>query len=111
MQIDSYSFGKIIVDGKTYNNDIIVYPDHIKSSWWRKQGHKLHLDDLKDVIEYNPEHLIIGTGNSGLMKVPEEVKNNLHEKNIYLSIAKTSKAVVLFNNNNTNTVAALHLTC
>ncbi len=26
MKIDSYSFGKIVINGKTYASDVIIYP-------------------------------------------------------------------------------------
>ncbi len=50
MNIEHYSFGKIIINGKTYTSDVIIYPEKVDSSWWRKQGHSLYIDDLKDVI-------------------------------------------------------------
>lgn len=33
MKIDHYSFGKIIINGKTYPSDVIIYPDSVDSSW------------------------------------------------------------------------------
>jgi hypothetical protein len=39
--IESYKFGEIIITGKKYDSDLIIYPDHIDSSWWRKEGHLL----------------------------------------------------------------------
>ncbi len=50
MKIEHYSFGTITIDGKSYTSDVIIYPERVDSSWWRKQGHSLHIVDLKDVI-------------------------------------------------------------
>lgn len=113
MNIEHYSFGKIIIDGKTYTSDVIIYPEKVDSSWWRKQGHSLHIDDLKDVIAEKPELLIVGTGNSGMMVVPEETVSNLKSKGIEVNIARTDEAVKLFNKfqKEKRTIAALHLTC
>ena len=113
MQINSYSFGKIVIEGQKYTNDIILYPDKIKDSWWRKEGHKLHLEDLEEVIYFSPDHLLIGTGNSGLMKVPKDIITHLNNKGIKVTVKKTDQIVKEYNQKNhlKNTVAALHLTC
>lgn len=48
--IDSYQFGKIIIDGKIYTSDIIIYPDRVEAGWWRREGHALHRDDISGII-------------------------------------------------------------
>jgi hypothetical protein len=113
MKIEHYSFGTITIDGKSYTSDVIIYPERVDSSWWRKQGHSLHIVDLKDVIPAGPEILIVGTGHSGAMVVPEETLSYLKSKGIDVYIARTDKAVELFNKfqKNKKTIAALHLTC
>jgi hypothetical protein len=113
MKIEHYSFGSITIDGKTYTSDVIIYPDKIDSSWWRKEGHFLHVVDLKDVINVKPAVLIIGTGYSGAMVVPEETISYLKAQDIEVHVARTEKAVELFNKfrKDKKTVAALHLTC
>jgi hypothetical protein len=113
MKIEHYSFGSITIDEKTYTSDVIIYPDKIDSSWWRKEGHSLHVVDLKDVINVKPEVLIIGTGYSGAMVVPEETILYLKAQDIEVHVARTEKAVELFNKfrKDKKTVAALHLTC
>jgi len=113
MKIEHCSFGTITIDGKSYTSDVIIYPERVDSSWWRKQGHSLHIVDLKDVIPAGPEILIVGTGHSGAMVVPEETLSYLKSKGIDVHIARTDKAVELFNKfqKNKKTIAALHLTC
>ncbi len=80
MKIEHYSFGKIVIDGKTYTSDLIIYPDRIDPSWWRKEGHLLQIDDLSDVLKENPDLIIIGTGYSGVMRVSEDVIKFLKSK-------------------------------
>lgn len=80
--IDSYSFGSITVKGRVYNQDLIIFPDRIKSNWWRKQGHSLGRQDLDEVIDYRPEVLVVGKGVSGLMDVPASTKNALKKYSI-----------------------------
>ncbi|MBN1799671.1 MAG: hypothetical protein JW822_13935 [Spirochaetales bacterium] len=111
--IDAYSFGQIKVDGRTYRSDVIIYPEKINSFWWRKEGHNLGLDDLKEVIDYRPEMLIIGQGKLGVMKVRPEVRRQMLKKGIHLFIARTTQAVQKYNElaHTKKVVAALHLTC
>jgi hypothetical protein len=113
MKIEQYSFGKIVIDGQAYTADVIIFPDRIYSSWWRKEGHKLHPADLTDVIREKPEILLIGTGYSGLMSVPEETVLHLESQGIEVRIERTTRAVDLFNQmqQNKKVVAAFHLTC
>jgi len=112
-RINSYSFGKIVIDGKEYRSDVIIFPNRVDASWWRKEGHELNPDDIREIIEEDPEILIIGTGASGLMKVKEETKRILEKHNIRFIIKTTKEACKLFNEESKKkkVIAALHLTC
>jgi hypothetical protein len=37
-------------------------------NWWRQDGHALVLEDLDEVVDDLPEHLVIGTGAHGQMR-------------------------------------------
>jgi hypothetical protein len=113
MTITLYSFGKIVINGRTYTADVIIYPGRVDDTWWRKEGHRLQLEDLTAVVEAGPEAVIIGTGNLGLMKVPAQTKAYLESKGIEVRMARTGQAVKLFNElqEKRPTVACLHLTC
>ena len=112
--IKSYTFGSITIEGKGYSSDVIIYPDRVNSSWWRKEGHSLCVDDIKDVVEGRPEVLVVGTGNSGLMDVPKETRDWIQSKGIELIAEPTERACKTYNKlceENKKVVAALHLTC
>jgi len=111
--IESYDFGKITIDGKRYINDVIIFPDHVDDCWWRKEGHRLCINDLKDVLQAKPEVLIVGTGFFSLMKVPSEVKEYLMSKKIELIIESTKEACKTYNRlaSTKRVVAAFHLAC
>ncbi len=120
MKIEHYSFGRITIDGKTYTSDVIIYPERVNSSWWRKAGHNLEVDDLSEVINAQPQVLVIGTGASELMNVPKETLSHLESKGIEVHVEKTDKAVELFNKLQSEirrggkdkiVIAAFHLTC
>lgn len=111
--IDSYSFGSVTVDGKTYKSDLIIYPDRVDSSWWRREGHALCLEDLEEVLRHKPEVLVIGQGKPGLMKVRPELSERLRQQGIEVFAAPTTRAVRRYNElcGRKKVVAALHLTC
>lgn len=114
MHIDSYQFGKVIIDGVSYNSDIIILGNSVHPNWWRKEGHLLSVDDLERVIITEPSILVVGCGASGLMKVPSKTRKVLQEHNIELKALNTGKAVQKFNElsqANVSVAAALHLTC
>jgi len=95
--IESYSFGNITIDGKTYTADLIIYPDRIEDNWWRKSGHLLQKEDIKDIILRNPDILIIGTGVDGYLKISDEIKRYIKSKGIELIAEKTKKASKIYN--------------
>jgi hypothetical protein len=114
MHIDSYSFGRMTVDGDLYQKDLIVFPDKIQSDWWRKEGHVLHLEDLKEVIDYKPGILVVGTGDSGMMQVPADTRTTIENIGIKFITENTHKAYKIFNEaveKGEDVVGAFHLTC
>lgn len=111
--IDSYSFGSMVIDGREYTNDLIIYPDHIQSSWWRVDGHRLDVEDIKEILEAKPEVLVVGTGASGLVEIPEETEKHIASKGIRFLAQKTEEAYKTFNelSKSKKVIGAFHLTC
>ena len=109
--IKNYRFGSITLENETFYEDIILLGKSVIPNWWRKIGHSLSIEDLKYVLDYAPELLIIGTGNSGLMSVPLELTKNLNFEVISLP---TPDAVKKYNHEikgNKKIAGAFHLTC
>ncbi len=114
MHIDSYQFGSIVIDEVSYSSDVIILGDSVQSNWWRKQGHLLSAEDVQPIIEAKPSILVVGCGASGLMKVADQTRQLLQERDIQLEALDTHKAVQRFNElsqSGENVAAALHLTC
>ncbi len=111
--IDSYQFGLIVVNGKRYTSDVLIFPDRVKDSWWRKEGHQLCLEDIGEVITENPDVLVVGTGAPGLMKVLPEVQPAVEAQGIKLIVEITDRACNTYNQlcHSQRVVAALHITC
>lgn len=114
VKIDSYSFGHIVIDGIEYTSDVIIYENRVDASWWRKEGHNLHPEDVSEALTDKPDILIIGTGYSGVMTVPKKTEEYIAARGVDVKIERTGKAVDLFNvlrGKKKSVIAALHLTC
>ncbi|MEA3368452.1 MAG: Mth938-like domain-containing protein [Planctomycetota bacterium] len=114
MHVDAYDFGRIVVDGKTYTDDLILLPDGARPKWRRRHGHTLLEGDLDDVFATGPDLLVIGTGAFGHMIVPEETWEALTSAGIETVIEKTAKAVRTYNRldeEGQHAAGAFHLTC
>ncbi|MFP4000613.1 MAG: Mth938-like domain-containing protein [Thermoplasmata archaeon] len=73
--IEDYSFGKIVIDGERYTDDVILLGEKVIDGWWRERGHRVNKDDLGKIVRFDPDILIIGTGSSGRMKVPSSLSS------------------------------------
>ena len=111
--IDSYKFGEMVVDGKRYHADLIIYPNRVDANWWRKNGHQLCITDIEDIVAEQPEYLVVGTGNPGLMRVLPETQEYLQNQNIQLVSEPTGRAYKTYNEMCTQkrVIGVFHLTC
>ena len=114
MRIDSYSFGSIVIDGKTYRDDIIVSANKLIPNWWREEGHSLTVGDIKEIIDRKCKVLVVGTGYSGVMDIPLKTRQGIESLGIELIVEKTSEAVKTYNKlleDGREVTGAFHLTC
>lgn len=112
--IEDYSFGRIVVRGKGYSDDIKIVKGSVIPSWWRGSGHLVAAGDVSDILESRPDKLVLGTGSSGLLKVDARLRSLLGQMGIELLEAPTAEAVRLFNRlarSGENMAAGFHLTC
>lgn len=112
-EIKKYFFGRIEIDDNVYTSDVIITPEGVISGWWRKEGHRLCKEDIKDVLDRSPEVIIIGTGAYGIMKVPKDLIDELKKQGIEVEVLRTGNAVKLYNQlkDKKRVFACLHLTC
>ncbi len=110
--IDDYDFGRIVINGKQYTNDVRLINDKVMPNWWRKEGHMLLLQDINDLLEEKPKTIIVGRGYSSQMVVDSSVRKHCEENNIELIELPTEQAVKKFNQmKGPGVMALLHLTC
>jgi hypothetical protein len=96
--IDAFSFGRMVVDGRTYGQDLILFPDgRIQDSWWRKSGHRLTAADIAALMAARPAVVVVGTGVYGYMKPDDTVGRALAEAGIRLVAEPTGRAWQTYN--------------
>ncbi len=114
LRIDSYEFGRVVVDGCEYRADVIILPERVVADWWRVEGHGLAPEDLKEVVAAEPKVLVVGTGGYGAMSVPNDTVTYLEGRGIKVEAHDTAKAVRRYNDlaaQGQRVAAGLHLTC
>lgn len=113
MHVDSYEFGAIVIDGRTYRTDLLIWPGQIKSDWWRSESHLLQVADVFEALAAGPQVLVVGTGAYGRLAVAPELAAHLKEQGIELVAQPTAAACRTINElaAKRRLAAALHLTC
>ena len=112
--ITDFSFGKIVVNGKTYSDDIKIVRGQVISDWWRKSGHRVDIKDVTDILEAKPDILVIGKGSPGLMKSTSSLRDYLDVNDVELIERKTAKAIEVFNKlyqEGKNVAGGFHISC
>src|SRR5512132_2408340 len=111
-RIDHYEFGRIVIDGCEETGELIILPDRVVRNWWRQDGHALVLDDLLEVLDELPSHLVVGTGANGRMRPDPDAVRQLQQRGVTVEALPTGQAVRRFGElDPAGTAAALHLTC
>jgi len=113
--ITSYSFGMMEVDGQVYRKDLMILPDgFIYHPWWRASGHVLTVADIQPILASHPAVLVVGTGDSGMMKPDGEFVKGLEAGGIKAIILPTARAAQEFNRMSAQAepcAGCFHLTC
>lgn len=115
MRIEAFAFGRITIDGVTYEHDVVIDHGHVRKR--NKKPSKKFKDDfehtplsVEEDIPWRCERLVIGTGAYGNLPVMDDVKKEAERRRIDLAIMPTSEAVkALGKAKRTN--AILHVTC
>jgi len=114
MIVEKISFGEIIIDGKTYTEDIIIEKGKISRrqkvvSRMSKSTYGHTPLTIHENIPWDCNTLIIGTGMNGSLPVANEVFKTAEELSIKIIRKKTKDALDHLGDKNTNFI--LHLTC
>lgn len=117
-KIDSFQFGSIVIDGRKYGHDILIFPDGVvrerEGGFWKFGSHVIRKAEVEELIRAKPELLIVGTGTSGRARVESELKASAAEANVELLITSSSEAINRLNqliDEGKRAAALIHITC
>ncbi|WP_461866415.1 Mth938-like domain-containing protein [Thermococcus sp.] len=116
--IEDVRFGSVMIDGKKYEHDLVIYPSgkierRKKEISKKKHGtsHKFDPDELREYLTEDFDILIVGTGIYGMLSLLPESRKLVEDKEI---IEKpTPEAVRLFNElrKKKRVLGIFHVTC
>jgi hypothetical protein len=114
--ITHYSFGKMVIDGKTYRSDVAILPGGKVSRWsFELSSHEIWAEHLRDFVSDRVGTIIIGTGFGGraaLTAPARDMIDKLKAEGVVVHIDLTSDAVQLYNASpKKGLLAFFHLNC
>ena len=116
VRIDEFSFGRITIDGVTYEHDVVLDRGRIRAR--RKKPSKKFRDafghtplSVAEQIPWKCRRLVIGTGCYGSLPIMEDVKRDAARRDVELVILPTPDAIRTLRKPSKKTNAILHVTC
>jgi hypothetical protein len=117
-KIDELIFGSIVVEGKKYRQDILLFADGTvkkrKGGFLMFGSHKIKKQELEELSHGQPEIIIVGTGTSGAAYIAPEVEGWAKGKDLSLLVQPSYDAVTRLNElveQKKKVAALMHITC
>jgi hypothetical protein len=117
-RIDSTKFGKITIDGTSYENDVVIRLDGEVVKRKKKlskavygTSHTISLDEAINIYENGADKLIIGTGQTGIVKLSEEAETYFEKKECQVKLLPTPEAIRAWNKAEGKILGMFHITC
>jgi hypothetical protein len=116
MRLEDFAFGRIRIDGETYEHDVILDRGTVRkrkkgpSKGFRSDYGHTPLSTEED-IPWKCGRLVIGTCAAGSLPVMVQVEKEARRRKVDLVMVPTADAIALLNESTADTNAVLHLTC
>jgi hypothetical protein len=118
MKIDGTTFGEIVIDGKTYDHDVVIrlsgeIVKRKKKLSKRLYGtsHMLSKNEAKFLFEKGCEQIIIGSGQFGNVQLSPEAKTYFAKHDCEVLLKPTAEAIGAFNRSRARKIGLFHVTC
>lgn len=118
MKIDGTTFGEIVIDGKTYDHDVVI---RLSGEIIRRKkklskrlygtSHMLSKDEAKFLFENGCEQIIIGSGQFGNVQLSPEAKTYFAKHDCEVLLQPTAEAIGAFNRSRARKIGLFHVTC
>ena len=119
MPIDETTFGAIMINGKTYDHDVIIRLSGAVEKRRKRlskemygTSHIISKAEAKFVFEDGCELLIVGAGQDGNVRLSPEANDYFDKKRCRVVLQRTPEAILTYNKSPQKKKAALmHVTC
>jgi hypothetical protein len=115
MHFGKFSFGSLQIDGRTYEQDVVIERGEIRKR--KKRPSKRFRDEfghtplsVEEKIPWKCQRLVIGTGAYGRLPVMKEVQVEAERRHVELVVVPTNDALRLMERES-KANAILHVTC
>ena len=115
MHFGKFSFGSLQIDGRTYEQDVVIERGEIRKR--KKRPSKKFRDEfghtplsVEEKIPWKCQRLVIGTGAYGRLPVMKEVQVEAERRHVELVVVPTNDALRLMERES-DANAILHVTC
>jgi len=117
-KIEKTKFGSITISGKKYENDILIRLNGKVEKRKKKlskevfgTSHMVSLAEAEYVFEAGAENIIIGSGQSGMLKLSDEASEFFKQKHCQVDLRTTPEAIQRWNKAKGATIGLFHITC
>ncbi len=116
--IDSTAFGSIVIAGTAVDHDVVIRLGGQVVKRKKKlskavygTSHTISLDEARFVYEAGAARLIVGTGQSGMVRLSQEAAGYLAEQGCEVTLLPTPQAAEAWNSATGAVVGLFHITC
>ena len=118
VKIDKFSFGSIVIDGKKYRKDALIFADGTvkkrKGAFLMFGSHNIKKEEIEELVQAEPEMIIVGTGTDGKANLAPGIEDWAKERNLNLIVQPSHEAVAKLNElaeQKKKVAALIHITC
>ncbi|MEA3274188.1 MAG: Mth938-like domain-containing protein [Pseudomonadota bacterium] len=94
--IEGYEPGRILIDGRSYSESLIVSPGRIISDWGPAAAADLSMDHFAALLALEPQVIVVGTGERQVFPDPP-LYFSLLERGVGVEIMDTGAACRTYN--------------
>ena len=118
VKVDNLKFGSIVVGGKEYQRDILIFPDgsieERKGGFGMFGDHAITKMEIEKLVEANPDTVVVGTGTSGVASLVSDARAYAQQSKAELLSLSAFEAIERFNklvDEGKRVAALIHITC
>lgn len=111
-------FGSITVEGESFDHDIVIRLDGRIKKRHKKlsksvygTSHVISLAEAEDIYDEGADQLIIGSGQTGALRLSKEAEKFFQSKDCQVDLSPTYQAIYTWNDASGAVIGMFHVTC